>query len=1462
MRLEIVGAGGGGGGGGGSGTEARDSLHSTATAKILDIISEGPIVGLVNGLQSVFLDGTPVQNPDGSSNFSNYNIDTRPGTVDQAYMAGFPSVENEIPVSRPLDSANPAYVRQIENTQLTAVRVRFGVPMLQSTNKDTGDIGGHRVDYAIDLAEIGGAYTTVIQGAFDGKTTTLYERSCRVNLPKSSVGWLLRVRRITPSSNTQFILDQVNVEAITEIIDRKLRYPNSALIGMQFDAKSFASVPTRGYLVRGRIIDVPSNYNPMTRTYSGVWDGTFKQAYTNNPAWVFNDLAKHPRYGGGRYIDASALDKWTLYEIAQYCDVMVPDGKGGTEPRFTCNCVIQSQADAFKVLQDIAGIFRGQAYWGAGGVIATADMPSDPVYVYTNANVVDAKFTYTGTERKSRYTFAQVGWNDPANQYKAAVEPVQDDEGVARYGIVKASITAFGTTSQGQAHRLGLWTLVSSRVETQAVSFKVGLDGTLSMPGDVIAVADNKKAGRRMGGRIRSMTDTVVNLDKPVKAKPGDTLTVIMPNGVAQKRTIDSAVGGAVTVTQHYDAVGVKGAVWMLESDDLVAQLFRVTGIEENDENGQITYTISGVQHEPSKYDYIDTGAQLSKRPTTIVPPKVQAAPASVSVAVHYVVDQGISRPTMTIAWEQAANAVDYTVEWKKDSGEWIPAGTVGGQSTDVQGIYRGVYQARVRARNSMGVYSLPTLSEPTALEGKTGAPPVVVSLNASKEQIGQIEVDWAFPADHSADDTQRTEVWYSKNPTRDGSESKQGDYAYPTSRATLLGLTNGVSMFFWVRLVDRSGNVGAFYPEGVGVNGQSSANANLILDLLTDKLTREQFGQDLLSEMDALPDIAKQAQDAANTAHDAAQQASDAAAQVGGMADQIAANAAAISAETIARGKAIDSLDQKLVDLSSEVDGNTARLDEEATIRADADKSLAKGLRVLTAQLRPQMIGDDNDPFAGDEMYAGVYSEQEARVDGDEALATDIRGVAVEVDKSDKKLTAMVQDEMKARADGDSALADRLVTLESNVNGNISAQIKQEQQTRADADAALAKSVTTLSATVDANKASFTSQVESLAAADQAQVDSIAALKVQTGKDIVAGVATESKARADADGALSSRLDSVNATVGANKASVDAQVQALADADKAQVASIDALKVQTGKDIAAAVSTESKARADAVGALSSRVDSLTAQTAKDISAAVAGEASARTDAVGAVSKRVDTLTATAGDNNAALQNTLTSLANTDKAQASQISALQASVGTGGDVDTRINAAIKAQATVQAETDAAQSKRIDDVQAQAGKNAAAIQVNANAYADLKGQVNATYSVRVQALSNGRKVMAGWTLNADGSGDSSMVVAASNFMVVDPNGNGLMSPFAISGGQVVMSDAIVNNLRVDLALVHGRLQSTAIGSNGRPCVIIDMQSGELQFNGINNGSGWTEISPGRVIVYDGAGRPRVAMGVNI
>lgn len=660
-----------GGGSGGSPSESPDSLHSIAYARVLDLVSEGPIAGLVNGLQSVYLDDTPIINGDGSSNFSNYSIDYRLGTQDQTYMSGFPAVENEDAVSVPLTSDTP-WVRQVENTQLTAVRVRFGLPAFQKSDSTTGNVTGYRVEYAIDLATDGGSYAQVVTGAFDGKTTTLYERSVRIELPPAATGWLVRVRRITPNAHSSLIADTINIEAITEIIDRKLRYPMSALFGLSFDAQSFSSVPTRAYDIKGLLIQIPTNFDPVAHTYSGAWDGTFKIGWTDDPAWIFRDLLLNQRYGLGQRVDDSMVDKWGLYQISQYCNVMVADGKGGQEPRFTCNCVIQTQADAYKVLQDLATTFRGIAYWGPGAVVASADMPSDSVYPYAPANVIGGKFQYVGSERKTRYTVALVSWNDPANGYKQAVEYVPDDDGIARYGVVKAQITAFGVTSQGQAHRVGLWTLLTSRYETNTVSFQVGLDGTVCAPGQIIAVADPAKAGRRMGGRMRAVSGRNITLDKAPAVVAGDTLTVILPTGIAEKQTVSGVDGDTVTVAAGFSTPPVPGAVWMLESADLASQLFRVVSVQEGDDNGQITYTVNATQYEPGKYDAIDNGAAIQVRPVTVVPPSAQQPPANVTLSTYSVIDQGISKTVMVIAWDAAPSAVSYLPEWRKDNGEWV----------------------------------------------------------------------------------------------------------------------------------------------------------------------------------------------------------------------------------------------------------------------------------------------------------------------------------------------------------------------------------------------------------------------------------------------------------------------------------------------------------------------------------------------------------------------------------------------------------------------------------------------------------------------------------------------------------------------------------------------------------------------------------------------------------------------
>nr|WP_254222766.1 phage tail protein [Burkholderia multivorans] len=978
-----------GGGGGGGGGESPDSLHSTACAKVLDIIGEGPIVGLVNGMQSVYLDGTPIQNADGSVNFQNYTVDVRTGTLDQDYMPGFPAVERETAVGIPLTSDAP-WVRQVQNTQLTAVRIRFGVPALQKSDPSSG-VFGYRVEYAIDLSVDGGSYAEVLRGAFDGKTTSLYERSHRIELPSAKSGWLVRVRRITPNAHSSLIADTVNIEAITEVIDRKLRYPMTALVGMTFDARSFSQVPVRSYHVRGLIVRVPSNYDPETRTYSGTWDGTFKPAWTNNPAWIFYDLLLNERYGLGKTVDASMIDKWGLYEIARYCDVMVSDGKGGVEPRFACNCVIQSAADAFKVLQDIASVFRGIAYWGPGAVVASADMPSDPVYVYTAANVIDGSFRYVGSERKTRYTVALVSYNDPANQYKQAVEYVPDEDGIARYGVVKTQVTAFGCTSQAQAHRVGQWILLTSRYEAGTVSFQVGMDGVLVGPGQVIAIADPRKAGRRIGGRIRSAAGAVVVLDKAPAVAPGDRFTAILPSGVAQSRAVKSVDGDTLTLVDRFDADPVSGAVWMLESDALTAQLYRVVSVQESDEEGQIAYTITATRHEPGKYAAIDDGAQIQQRPVTVVPPSVQAPPSNVRLTTYSVIDQGIAKTNMVIAWDAADKAVTYLPEWRKDNGDWVAVAQTGGLQVEIPGIYQGRYVARVRAQNVMNVTSLPAVSAETMLMGKTTPPPSVVSLKASGVVFG-INLEWKFPGDGSAADTQRTEIWYSRTPSRDDA-TKFSDFAYPQASTSYQGLAVGQVFYFWARLVDTSGNVGPWYPaDGPGVQGQPTTDEAAYEDYFRGQIGKSSLGHDLLEPIDSItPPMAGDAEEYAGD-------------------DTMYAGVWSLQS-AIAEGDM--AVAQKVETVAAQMNSATATLSAavqtEAKARVDADSAMAQQITTVQAKA--------NENAAAVQTVAQSYADLNGRVSASYQIKTQITsdgrtyiaGIGVGVDNNNGIIESQV---------------------------------------------------------------------------------------------------------------------------------------------------------------------------------------------------------------------------------------------------------------------------------------------------------------------------------------------------------------------------------------------------------------------------------------------------------------------
>jgi predicted phage tail protein len=825
--------------------ESPDSLINTSYANILDAISEGPIVGLVNGARSIYLDETPIQGTDGSMNFTGVTWEQRFGEHDQDYITGFPSVETEHAVGVELKASQP-WTQSLSNLQLSGVRLRLGASALYQQNSD-GDTDGFTVNYVVELSTDGSDYVPIITTAFNGKTTTGYQRSHRIDLPAAEEGWSIRVRRTTPDYTDAKIGDTTTVVSYTEVIDAKLQYPYTALVGIKIDASQFSNIPERAFRIKGRIIQVPSNYTPESRTYSGTWDGTFKLSWTDNPAWIYRDIIINDRYGLGRFISSDNVDKWELYQIAQYCDAMVSDGKGGQEPRFTCNLYLQSRADALQVLQDLASIFRGMAYYAGSEVVASADMPNDPVYTYTNANVIEGYFSRPGSSGSTRFSVAKVSWTDRDDFGAQKVEYVPNTKAIARYGIRETEITAFGCVSQGQAQRLGHYTLLTNQLETGTIQFSVGLDGVLARPGQIIRVADQHYAGKPIGGRVKASTTNSVTVDDDLTVAAGDTLVVIQPNGTAQTRIIKTVAGRVITVTENFSAAPVTESVYAIETAEVVPETYRILTITENFGDDKLQYDVVAVQHNASKFAAIDSGAQIVTPPTTTLPGAVQAMPTNIQLSTYEAVKQGLTIATMRITWEPARSAQSYQVWWKKDSGDWVYAGITYTSSIEVSGIYTGTYTARVSAVGVNGNSSLWAYSEPTLLNGKEGLPPAITSLTTESLIFG-IGLKWTFPPD--AEDTQRTELWYSQAPDL-ATATKLADLAYPQSDYTMQGLRAGQSFFFWARLVDRTGNVGPWFPTAPGfVNGQARSDADDILDYLVGEITESQLGQELLSEI------------------------------------------------------------------------------------------------------------------------------------------------------------------------------------------------------------------------------------------------------------------------------------------------------------------------------------------------------------------------------------------------------------------------------------------------------------------------------------------------------------------------------------------------------------------------------------------------------------------------------------
>ncbi|MCF0045263.1 TipJ family phage tail tip protein [Enterobacter hormaechei] len=818
-------------------TEQPDDLQSVAKAKILVALGEGEFAGQLTG-KDIYLDGTALENADGSQNFSGVTWEFRAGTQAQKYIQGIPGTENEISVGTEVTSAT-AWTRTFTNTQLSAVRLRLKWPSLFK-QEDDGDLVGYSVNYAIDLQTDGGTWQTVLNTSVTGKTTSGYERSHRIDLPQAGSTWTIRLRKITADANSAKIGDTMTLQSFTEVIDAKLRYPNTALLYIEFDSSQFnGSIPQISCEPRGRVIRVPDTYDPETRSYSGTWTGAFKWAWTDNPAWIFYDLVVSDRFGLGHRLTAANIDKWTLYQVAQYCDQMVPDGKGGdgTEPRYTCNVYIQDRNDAYTVLRDFAAIFRGMTYWGGDQIVALADMPRDVDYSYTRANVVGGRFTYSSSTTKTRYTTALVSWSDPGNAYADAMEPVFEQELVARYGFNQLEMTAIGCTRQSEANRKGRWGILTNNKD-RVVSFDVGLDGNIPQPGYIIAVADELLSGKVMGGRISAVNGRVIKLDRVADAAAGDRLILNLPSGASQSRTIQAVNGESVTVTTAYSETPQAEAVWVVESNELYAQQYRVVSVADNDDG---TFTITGAWHDPDKYARIDTGAIIDQRPVSVIPPGNQTPPANIVISSFSVVQQNISVETMRVSWDQAQNAVAYEAQWRRNDGNWVNVPRSSTTSFDVPGIYAGRYLVRVRAINAAEISSGWGYSEEKTLTGKVGNPPKPVGFIASDNVVFGIELNWGFPA--NTDDTLKTEIQYSLTGTEDDA-MLLADVPYPQRKYQQMGLKAGQIFWYRAQLVDRSGNESGYTDF---VRGQASIDVSDITDAILEEIKETDTFKDLI---------------------------------------------------------------------------------------------------------------------------------------------------------------------------------------------------------------------------------------------------------------------------------------------------------------------------------------------------------------------------------------------------------------------------------------------------------------------------------------------------------------------------------------------------------------------------------------------------------------------------------------
>lgn len=1028
-RLPLLIAGAGGKKSSGSSrtpVEADDTVNSRAMASILDLLGEGVVGGLINGAKSIFIDGVALENEDGSFNYSGVTWDFRDGSQDQSPMPGFDFVETPKAVNTQLKTTNAVTVA-IDNDDADRVRVIMKFPSLRSIDKKTGDTNGTSVQFKFQLANGNGSFYDVIatgESSSDvtltAKKTGVYYRSYEIQLPKPGRAYKVRVLRLSADSNDQYLFNDTWVDSIGEIVDTPMNYPNSVLVGLKVNSEQFgSSMPSRSYLIRGLKIRVPSNYDENTNTYNGVWDGTFKLLSSSNPAWILFDLLTNARYGLGKFVSESMIDLGQLYQIGRYCDEEVDDGFGGKEKRFAINTQITSRQDAYRLIQDIAGAFRGMVFWAGGMVNIMQDSPSDPVMLFTNANVKDGLFTYKGSARKDRPSVALITYNNKQDGYKQNVEYVEDQEAMARYGERKTEAVAFGCTSRGQAHRVGLWLLYTARMESDMITFTAGLDASFLMPGETVLIQNKYRAGKRNSGRIVSFTKNSITLDAPVSLKKsGSFIRIINQEGKIVERDINET-GDNITKVTFKTALAtadqpVANGVWTITEPDLVPMRARVVAIAQGETPGSFDITV--VQNNASKYQAIDNGATLVPENTTVLDPTYSKPSNLVISEGTYLSSPGNLSVKLMLAWE--GKSPEYWVSWRRsDEGNvsnWQSARATEEQYEIVNVAENGRYDFQLYSV-SFGGKKSEIITAVYQVKGTMTPPGAPTSLTAVGD-YRNVVLNWVNP---DSVDLAQINVYASKTNKLDTATLIA---QAATTTFTHAGLGDNETWYYWIRAVNKRGMVGQ--PNS---NLGTEATTRDVLSFLKDKITSSELGKELLDEIDskatqeAVDNAIGEVQNSVNESiqqveNDLAQTSSEIKAQVDSVNQSLKENIDTVN-QTIVDN--IDTVNQtintNISNVNSKIeaakqsikDGDAALSQEIKKAQSSLTTSLSQTSKDLTAAIQKETndrIADVNDSAkqaadqllsAKNELKTSIDSLSEVVTSGDENLARQISQIA-----------------------------------------------------------------------------------------------------------------------------------------------------------------------------------------------------------------------------------------------------------------------------------------------------------------------------------------------------------------------------------------------------------------------------------------------------------------------------------